>query len=156
MEKKLFVPMGRCMLGENQCRLYCMGLGSCVAVCVYEGKKKTGGLAHVLLPYGEDANRPYYFANLAVKFMIDDLKKIGIIRERIWAKIAGGANIFSGVSGDNAIGSKNVEAVKYWLNHFKIPVVGEDVGGIEGRNVTFDLENGKIEIFTLKKGYRCI
>jgi len=34
------------------------GLGSCVAVCVYDSTKKTGGLAHVMSPSSRECTNP--------------------------------------------------------------------------------------------------
>jgi chemotaxis receptor (MCP) glutamine deamidase CheD len=44
------------------------------------------------------------------------------------------------------VGAKNVSAVKSALAEHKIRVLGEDVGGVHGRRVKFNIASGQISI----------
>jgi chemotaxis protein CheD len=150
IKQNIYVSIGKAEWSKAPDVLICKGLGSCVAVCLYDEVKKIGCIIHILLPSGENADKPYLFANSGIEAALKESVKRGMNRERVWAKIVGGACVFSGVN--NTVGMRNVEEVKRWLNVFKIPIISEDVGGNYGRNVTFYLENGKVEVFSFKKG----
>ena len=63
------------------------------------------------------------------------------------AKIAGGAQMFSGPEDSNgSIGKRNIEETKRLLTTLKIPIMGEEIGGGRARSVLFELENGKVTI----------
>lgn len=147
-----FVSMGNAIFKQAPDIISCKGLGSCVAVCLYDEVKKKGCIIHILLPFGEDHTKPFYYANLGIAKALERCVKFGMRKERIWAKLVGGACIFSNVCKGNNIGIRNVMESKKWLNFFKIPIIAEDTGGTSGRNLIFDLETGEIEIFTFKKG----
>jgi chemotaxis protein CheD len=42
------------------------------------------------------------------------------------------------------IGEKNVQAARETLNKHQIPILFEDVGGHNGRTITFFLEDGRV------------
>jgi len=151
LKQYIYVGIGKAEWSKAPDVLICKGLGSCVAVCLYDEVKKIGCIIHILLPNGEDTDKPYLFANSGIKTALKEGVKKGMNRDRVWAKIVGGACVFSGIE-NNTIGMRNITEVKRWLNFFKIPIISEDVGGNYGRNVTFYLENGKVEVFSFKKG----
>lgn len=151
-KKSLYVGIGKAIWSKSPEILYCKGLGSCVAICLYDEQIKKGCIVHILLPFGEDEKKCFFFANLAIPRAIEESVKRGMRRNRIWAKIIGGSCVFSEVDEKNSIGQRNVFEVKKWLKFYKIPIISEDVGGRCGRNLTFFLDDGRVEIFTLKKG----
>jgi chemotaxis protein CheD len=69
------------------------------------------------------------------------------------AFLAGGANMFQ-ASEDSRIatvGEKNLQAVHRVLAELSIPVLQEDTGGVQGRTVCFDGENGSLQVKTLQR-----
>ncbi len=148
----IYVPIGACSISQSPDILYCKGLGSCIALCIYSNIKRVGILAHILLPEGDDLSRPYFYANLAVKFMLEELNKRGISKTHIWAKIAGGANMFSNGESHINIGTRNSLAILNYLSVYNIKILNTDLGGRAGRNVEFDLRDGTVRIFTYEKG----
>ncbi len=123
-------------------------LGSCVGICIYDRNKKTGGLAHILLPKQTNPHTPEKFAESAVPMLIDMLLRQGCKREFMSAKIVGGASMFkfSSQSPLGQIGDHNVEAVKKALEERKINILEEDTGGSVGRVIDFFLEDGRLKI----------
>lgn len=119
-------------------------LGSCVGLALYHPRLKTGALAHIVLPTacGRGA-LPGKFADTALPHMLAEFSKIGVPRQGLVAKIAGGACMF-GVSGPLQIGDNNIEAVQNLLARENIRIVARDVGGQKGRRVTLDCSTGEL------------
>lgn len=128
------------------------GLGSCVGAVVYDLSKKIGGLAHFMLPDSKltrekDFNL-YKYADTALPYMIEHLKKQGARSFALKAKIAGGAQMFKLTSESSVmrIGPRNVEAAEDILNQMNVPIVAKDVGGSSGRTIEFDPETGQLSV----------
>ncbi len=121
-------------------------VGSCIAICMYDTKNGCGGLAHIMLPNSAIApheHLPSKFADTAVPALREGIIKMSKREERLSAKIAGGANMFSSLKNNTLeIGSKNISAVKAALDSNKIRLMGEDVGGNHGRKISFNIETG--------------
>jgi chemotaxis protein CheD len=121
-------------------------VGSCVAICLHDPVHRIGGLAHVMLPNsvnGQNEPIPSKFANSAVPALINGISKISGRQSRLSAKIAGGANMFSNLGANHLdIGAKNIKAVKKALDDHRIKLTGEDVGGLHGRRISFNVASG--------------
>jgi chemotaxis protein CheD len=139
------------------------GLGSCVALALYDPASKLAGLAHVLLPGPApdkktqptpSAGRKFFkYADQAIGALVEALRQEGVSLENLEAKITGGSKMFEGaVEFDKSsqpkpgIGERNVEAVKEHLARLSIPLRGEELGGNEGRTVMFDTVSGEFTI----------
>ena len=143
--KEILVGMGQIAAGQAPQRMRAI-LGSCVGLALYHPGRKTGVMAHIVLP--ESAGRdgaPGKFADSAVPHMLALLRKQGMPVHGLTAKFAGGANMFNG-SGPLQIGNTNADAVAKVLKNAGIRVVGQDVGGTRGRRVEFDCASGKMTI----------
>jgi len=163
----LRVNMGAGVVTAAPHILVCAGLGSCVALALYEKNKKIGGLAHIMLPdssvyrsraeYGI-SNPPsqstilwsvYQCADTAITALVEGMLGSGAVAERIVAKMVGGASMFSsygnGVA-DRSIGEQNVLAVRRILVMKQIRLIASHVGGHFGRNVEFHLDSGRMII----------
>ncbi len=79
MADKYGVKTGEIKLAEQPDKLTALGLGSCVAVTLYEPNKKIGALAHVMLPKSRtsDPRRPGKYADTAIEEMIEKMKEKG-------------------------------------------------------------------------------
>jgi chemotaxis response regulator CheB len=65
--------------------------------------------------------------------------------------IEDGAYMFSGIKGNTRnIGERNITAVKKKLKEKHIKIVGEDLGGSNGRTVRFGLISGKVLVKTVR------
>lgn len=137
------------------------GLGSCLAIVLYDPTAKAGGLAHIMLPtpeLGRDQSQFAKFPRTAVPVMLEQMQALGCLRSRITAKIAGGANMFASLlrsskQGTN-IGARNVQEAKAVLESLRIPIVKEDTGGDYGRSVELILSNGTVLVHSFKAGLR--
>ncbi|MCX7715745.1 MAG: chemotaxis protein CheD [Clostridia bacterium] len=129
-------------------------LGSCVGICLYDGVTKIAGMAHILLPQKpeHDGNLMKY-ANTAIPLLVDEMEKLSASKARLTAKIAGGANMFSGIltASTSQIGERNIAETKATLDRLGIKIVGEDTGGNYGRTIEFNSENGILYVRSLSK-----
>ena len=138
-----------------------VGLGSCVAIALYDSVARVGGLAHVLLPsetMSRDRSNPAKFPATVVPLVLAEMQKLGALPMRIRAKIAGGASMFGNlsVSGGINIGERNVLAVRDVLAKRNIQIVGEDTGSDHGRSIYFYLADGRVEVRSVRKGDRVL
>ena len=154
-EKYKIIGMGDVGFGKDDEVLVTLALGSCVALVIYDPKMKVGGLAHVMQPNSRsgEAGKPGKYADTAVPYMLRNLVNMGSSRERLVAKIAGGATMFPYADVSESIGKKNVDAVKDMLNRYGIRLIAEDTLGNVGRSVKFYVSNGKMLIKTKEKIY---
>jgi len=164
------VGVAELKVSEGSGILASYGLGSCVAVAMYDPLRKVGGLAHVMLPESRGTaheETPGKFANTAVSQLVEELMRIGARRTGLRCKIVGGSQMFDipgnnqrsagSLSGTQAhIGARNVEGVKRELEKLRIPLVGEDTGGNYGRSVRFDTSTGDVEVKSIYQGIASI
>ncbi len=79
-----------------------LGLGSCVGIALRDPITKIGGLAHIMLPDSttirNNSNIPK-FADTGIEELVKQVVRKGADRNRLVAKIAGGAQMF-GCRGD--------------------------------------------------------
>lgn len=138
-----------------------IGLGSCVAIVLYDEVAHVGGLAHVLLPneaMSRDRSNPAKFPATAIPLVLADMQQLGASTSRITAKIVGGASMFGNLvppSGIN-IGERNVVAVRDVLASVRVPIVAEDTGSDYGRSVYLFVATGRVEVRSLRKGSRVL
>ena len=150
---KDFVQAGELRVGRQVGRLSVLGLGSCVAVVLYDAEARVGGLAHVLLPEpvapvtAESRGR---FASTAVPELLDELEAVGAKRERLQARLVGGASMFEELMGKGRpqIGERNVVAARRALRQSGVRIASEDVGGGRGRSIELDLADGRVRVWS--------
>jgi chemotaxis protein CheD len=136
-----------------------LGLGSCVACVLYDAVAKVGGLAHVLLPsqtLARDRSNRAKFPETAVPLLMEEMQKLGAARERLRARLVGGAAMFAslGSSGVALMGDRNVMATREALKVARIPLLAEDTGQAYGRSVYFYLPDGRLEVRSVLHGVR--
>lgn len=141
------VKMAEHAVGKGSDVLASLGLGSCVAVALYDNENSIGGLAHVMLPTEEGETSPKH-ADVLIERLVNSMERKGADMENVKAKIFGGASMF-GHENLN-IGEKNVETVKQELKQLDIPLIAEDTGGGKGRAVWLNCRSG--DVVVRKKG----
>lgn len=123
-------------------------LGSCVAVCFWEERRKIGGMNHVMLPIFREGESPTTrFANVATFVLRDMMRDEGCGTRMLTARVFGGASSLSTSGGGSlSVGPRNIEVTLAVLEKLKIPITGKDLGGDTGRKIFFDLHSGKIRM----------
>lgn len=138
------------------------GLGSCVGVCVYDSLKKIGGMAHIMLPSSKNSRHATTvigkYSDTAIDELLANLGKLGVTKNSLVAKIAGGSQMFAFAGGSEImkIGQRNIEAVREDLERHRIKIIAEDVGGNYGRTIEFDLATGGLSIRAINQGIKII
>jgi len=161
MENLIKVGMADLKSSTHPGILTTLGLGSCVGVALYDSMSKVVGLAHVMLPSSLQARNNINeakFADTAIVNLVQEMVKLGANRNKITAKLAGGAQMFAFTESSDMmrIGSRNVLAAKEKLEELKIPVIAEDTGGNYGRTIELFSNDGKLLIKTIGHGVKNI
>lgn len=117
-------------------------LGSCIAACIWDGKARTGGMNHFMLPDGDGGEGSGRYGSYAMELLINEMFKLGARRETMQAKIFGGAQVMAGFTTMN-VGERNTQFVLDYLSTERIPVVSQDVLDIHPRKVCFFPVTGK-------------
>jgi chemotaxis protein CheD len=121
-------------------------LGSCVGLALYDERGRVGGLAHIVLPQARGpTDRPGKFVDTAIPALIEEMKKLAKGEQRLIAKIAGGASMFS-TTPAAAIGLQNVASCEELLAKLEIPILAKHCGGKQGRRMSLNTSNGKVVI----------
>lgn len=114
-------------------------LGSCVSVCLWDPRLKIGGMNHFLLPSRSATNADDHDVILAgdysMEVMVNALMAKGASKGRLVAKAFGGGTIVTSIG--MAIGERNADFAKEWLEREGIPLVAADLLGAWSRKVIF-------------------
>ena len=134
-ERRLHVIRGEHFVSSDPAVVLITVLGSCVAACIRDPIAGVGGMNHFLLP-GASENRRVGISHgvHAMELLVNDLLRHGARRDRLEAKLFGGARMMSGLSD---IGAKNADFAKKFLAYEGIKIVGGDTGGNQGRRIQF-------------------
>ena len=156
----IVVGMADLKVAKSPDILTTLGLGSCVGVTLYDKTKKIGGMAHCMLPTykGFEGQNIAKFADSAIIELINQLARMGVARNLLVAKIAGGAHMF-GRSQNNdmlKIGERNAAASTAILKQLGIPIIANDTGGTHGRTIELYMDSGQLKIRTVGAGEKFI
>jgi chemotaxis protein CheD len=152
----IHVGMADYKLCNSPTQITTHGLGSCLGVVIYERTTGICGMAHVMLPdssrISTDTNRKK-FADTCLQDMYEDLLRRHVNKDRMAAKIAGGAKMFSYRSSNEFlnIGAQNYVAVCKKLAGFNIPILAEDVGDTCSRTIIFDPATEKLSVRVVRQ-----
>jgi chemotaxis protein CheD len=116
-------------------------LGSCVSACIRDPYVHVGGMNHFMLAEAENANTARY-GSFAMELLVNELLKRGAQRERLEAKVFGGANVLRGF-GAKTVGNDNVAFVRAYLAAEGIPIIAEDLSGTHARKVCYFPRTGR-------------
>lgn len=145
------VRIGEVKVAREASVLFTIGLGSCVAIVLYDPEARVGGLAHAMLPKPLRSRRqapPGRFVNTAIAVLLDMMVEAGADPARIRARLAGGASMFTALLPESGLrlGKRNVEAARRVLSEAGIPIDGEEVFGEHGRSVFLDTGDGTLRV----------
>ncbi len=157
--KVIKVGMADLSIAKEPDILTTLGLGSCVGIALYDPSTKVGGLAHIMLPDSKQIKNnenKAKFADTAIEVLVQLMLKEGARKNRLIAKIAGGAHMFEFKNMDDMmrIGTRNVSAVVQILNEMHIPIVAQDVGENYGRTIELHTLTGVLRVKTIGHGIR--
>lgn len=170
------VHMGDIAVIDGPHNLITSGVGSCLVVTLYDPKIQIGALAHTMLPLSPTQSTEHdtrlsgslsskaapgrqtclvaeqvsakvedtKYIDVAIDQMLQRMQTQGAKRQDLEAKLIGGANMFPSFASD--IGEDNVQSAKDKLKAEGIRIVGECVGGTQGRSVEFSPTTGVVTV----------
>lgn len=146
------VGISELVVSDGDDTLTSYGLGSCLAIALYDPEAGIGGLAHAMLPDGDamanSDRKPGKYADTAIRALLRRMVERGATYTAVEAKLAGGSDMFQFEGFGKGVGRRNVAAAREELEKLGVPVVAEDVGGDHGRTVKFTPGTGKLVVKT--------
>ena len=151
-ERKVHIIQGDYCVGSEPSLVLSTVLGSCVSACLHDPKAGVGGMNHFLLP-GEDGapgkRADERYGAYLMELLVNGLMQLGARRDRLQAKLFGGARVVRGLSD---IGMKNGEFAERFLRYEGIAIVGADLGGERGRRLQYWPASGRARRSFLESG----
>jgi len=141
--KRVYLYPGQIVTSEQPLMVSTI-LGSCVSICLWDPAEKVGGINHYLLPNNPlNGQSDLRYGNTAIERLIERLLALGVKKQRIVAKVVGGASILTNFSDTRkSIGDQNVDTARTLLAKHGIDISGEQTGGTRGRKLLFHTGNG--------------
>jgi len=122
-------------------------LGSCVAACIYDTARGIGGMNHFLLPGADPRDRQNIkYGAYAMERLINAVLRNGAQRDRLEAKLFGGASVVRSLSD---IGKSNAEFARAFLTDEGIRLSNHCLGGTQGRRVRFWPGTGRAQVLKM-------
>ncbi|MCP4544419.1 MAG: chemotaxis protein CheD [Chloroflexi bacterium] len=169
IENARSVPIGKIVTSDvRRDVLVAYGLGSCVAVCLYDPVAQVGGMLHALLPStpdsvpGENGRVPLSaakFVDQGTLMLIKDLVELGAQRDRLIAQLCGGAQTLSAPGFEDDIlnvGERNARSAEEILCAEGIWIQARATGGNMGRTVRFYIADGQVTVKSLGQGVQVL
>jgi chemotaxis protein CheD len=125
-------------------------LGSCVAVILWDRKRKAGGVNHFQLPTCKDAGQPTArFGDASTGMLIRMMIEDGSRKKHLEAQIFGGA--YNRAISSRNVGEENILTARRVLARHGIRIVSEDVGGERGRKIVYDAVLNEVAVLKVEK-----
>jgi chemotaxis protein CheD len=124
--------------------LVAYGLGSCVALSLWDPITKLAALAHFMLPSGPSTNPPVKFVDSGLPSLLAEFQRAGGVPRRAHLKAAGGAAMLAVVATTMEIGKRNAEALVSALGAQGLRLHAHDLGGKAGRTVQLEPATGRL------------
>jgi chemotaxis protein CheD len=125
-------------------------LGSCIGVSVYDPVIHVGGLLLFMLPEAsinpeKARENPFMFADTGIPLLFRQSYKLGAARARLQIKLAGGADVMDETNSFN-IGKRNYLSARKLFYRNNLLITSELVGGVSGKNMRLNLQDGRVEV----------
>ncbi|MFT3732404.1 MAG: chemotaxis protein CheD [Hyphomicrobium sp.] len=135
-EKRVHIIQGEFFVTADRDVMVTTILGSCVAACIRDPLAGVGGINHFLLPgnlgaKSADAER---MGVHLMELLVNGLLKAGARRDRLEAKLFGGART---VRSHSDIGKNNADFAQRFLKAEGIAHIGGSTGGPQGRRIQY-------------------
>jgi chemotaxis protein CheD len=132
-------------------------LGSCISACIRDPQRNVGGMNHFMLPEDSSIGPNAWldptvglatrYGSHAMESLVNDLLKLGAIRERLEIKVFGGGRVLAGMTD---VGSRNIQFVRTYVQLEKYRIAAEDLGGTQPRKVVYFPASGRVKMRKLR------
>jgi len=154
-ERRVNIVQGEHYVDNDPNMMLTTILGSCIAACIWDGVAGVGGMNHFLLPgdgVGSQHRQPggeaQRFGVHLMELLINDLLRRGATKNRMRAKLFGGARMLKGLTD---IGEMNATFAEKFLREENITLVGGSLRGDQGRRIQFWPVSGRARQVLLAK-----
>lgn len=148
-EKVTHVIQGEYKISNDPHEVLSTLLGSCVATCLFDPVAGIGGMNHFLLPGRANKDQmEFRYGLYAMELLINALLKAGAQKQRLEAKLFGGAMMHDGLG---QIGESNGSFALEYLRSEGIRCVSSSLGGVRARKIRFTPATGKAKQMLLKQ-----
>ncbi len=136
------------------------GLGSCVALVLWDSQFAVGAMIHIMLPDSSlnparAKESPTTFADLGVPLLLEAFQRQGGNLHHAYCAIIGGASSYGSQDLFN-IGKRNAITTRKLLWNKQIQINYEECGGTDSRTVMIEPTTGCLYIKVPQKGTRRI
>ncbi len=126
------------------------GLGSCVAVVLWDPQRRAGGLLHFQLPTAalspeRAREQPGTFADTGIPLLFERMYALGSVKRGLVVKAAGGG-FFHGEAETFDIGRRNVTMMRKIFWKAQVLLAAEDLGGNRSRTVRLFVDTGLVTV----------
>lgn len=127
-------------------------LGTSVAVTLFDRKGAIGGMNHFVYPHLQPEVQPTaIYARPAMVQLIRMFRQSETDLDHLEAHVIGGAVPEDADDDIREMAQLNIEAAMRMLEHYNIPIAGQEVGGRHGRKVLFNTSTGELVIAKVEK-----
>lgn len=141
------LQLGEFYFGRGHLRLRTL-VGSCIAITLWNPKRRVGGMCHYMLPHAGADNEAEdgRYADGALRFFLRKIRAAGTEPAEYEAKLFGGGRMFCGALADRVtdIGAINIEAGKRMLQANGFAIMGEHTAGSGHRDVILNMASGEV------------
>jgi chemotaxis protein CheD len=143
--------------GDPRDVLVTHGLGSCIAVLLFDPVVKVAGLLHYMLPEsGLDADKaiesPCMYADTGISLLLQRCGRLGAVTSRAIFMAAGGAQMLD-LNEAFSVGERNREALETIFRDAALVLHRKDFGGKSWRTIQIDVADGRVHL-TRAAGFR--
>lgn len=149
------VGMAELKVAQAPDRLAVYGIGSCVVLALWDAQARVAGLAHSMLPTAAaqpgGEGQPAKFCDTAVGSLVAAMESAGASRDRLSARLVGGANMFSfggREGGPLTLGDRNAFTSRETLKAWGLALLSDDTGGDKGRSLELDPADGTLKVWS--------
>lgn len=143
----IFLQPGDYWFGGADTRIRTL-LGSCVAITLWNAKRKLGAMCHIMLPdRGSEKNAEPLngrYAAEAVALMLKDIKHAGCRPADFEAKLFGGGSMLPSKTIGMLLPERNIEAARQLIRQTGWNLIAEHIGGQGHRQLRFDIATGDV------------
>lgn len=149
----LIIGIGECRVSRTPGNiLVTHGLGSCIAIVIYDPVERVAGLLHYMLPEssldgGKAKQQPFLFADTGIPLLFRRACQLGAAKTRMVVMAAGGARMLD-PGGTFNIGQRNRMAMRKMLWKLGVTLHREETGGTVSRTVSIDVSTGRVLLRT--------
>lgn len=131
-------------------------LGSCIAACIHDPRRRLGGMNHFMLPeprgerdgWSATVGRAARYGSDAMEQLINTMLAAGARRGDLQVKIFGGGRVLAQMTD---IGRRNIEFVQRYIQTEGLKLSASDLGDVYPRQVQFFPISGRARVRLLRR-----